>query len=756
MQKKNNIILYSASDIVNFLDCEYITTLDCIDLETPLPKAEDNEEAMLLYAKGLAHESSYLEYVKQNVSGFVDISPEKGDIDGAVNKTLKAINSGVEFIYQAALAEGCFVGHADFLRQISTPSSLGNFSYEVIDTKLSRKAKAKHIVQLCFYTELLARIQGREPAMMHVVLGDRREESFRYADYSQYYRFLKKRFLDKAQEGLSRTYPEMCERCDSCRWRNLCNDRWIQDDHLNQVANITRIQIKKLQEYSIATLEGLAHLNKNIRVPGISPESIARLRHQASLQLEKRQTEKNRVELLSSAPETKRGFARLPRPDKGDIFFDMEGDPFEDGGLEYLFGVYFFKGAKPFFMPLWAHTRAEEKKAFEQFMDFVSERLCRYPGSHIYHYGHYEETALKKLMSLHGVRESEVDNLLRFGKLVDLYKVVREGLRISEPAYSLKNVEHFYLGTRTGEVKDAGASIVYYERWKTTFDAELLKKIEEYNKDDVRSTYELRQWLLSLRPQNLPWSNAVIDMAKQQHDITALNEEEMRLVRYRELLVDPLPENRNDWTSSHYLKELTYQLLDFHRRANKPAWWALFSRQAMLEEDLIEDVEAIGGMMQDPEYPPYQVKRSLAYTYSYPEQETKLRTGDACAITDTLENVNNMVIDEESKVVTFTYPLKKGEMPKRVSIGRRGPLSTKPLKEAIFRFADNLITGGLKYRALEDIINQELPRINNHQPGTAIIDESLEAMPQIIESVSSLDHSYLFIQGPPGSGNYAK
>lgn len=182
------------------------------------------------------------------------------------------------------------------------------------------------------------------------------------------------------------------------------------------------------------------------------------------------------------------------------MFFDMEGDPLEDGGLEYLFGLYVIDDGAERFVPFWAHDRRQEKQAFEAFMDFVAERLRRHPDAHIYHYAPYEATALKKLMSLHGTREAEVDHLLRAGKLVDLYRVVREGLRISEPSYSIKYVERFYLPRRAGEVTNAGASIVYYERWKATDEPRLLQDIADYNRDDVISTWRLRDWLCGIRP----------------------------------------------------------------------------------------------------------------------------------------------------------------------------------------------------------------------------------------------------------------
>ena len=189
------------------------------------------------------------------------------------------------------------------------------------------------------------------------------------------------------------------------------------------------------------------------------------------------------------------------------LYFDMEGNPLEDGGgLEYLFGLYYTENDQAIFKPFWALHRNAEKAAFEAFMDFVTDHLNRYPNAHIYHYASYEETALKRLMSTYGTREQAVDNLLRNRKLVDLYKVVRESIRTSEPGYSIKNIEHFYLEKRKGEVTNAGASIIYFEKWKATQDQKYLDDISDYNEDDVRSTLELHRWLLTLRPAEIAWS----------------------------------------------------------------------------------------------------------------------------------------------------------------------------------------------------------------------------------------------------------
>src|SRR3546814_5266664 len=89
----------------------------------------------------------------------------------------------------------------------------------------------------------------------------------------------------------------------------------------------------------------------------------------------------------------------------------------------------------------------------------------------------------------HGTREGEVDDFLRNHKLVDLYRVVREAIRTSESAYSIKNMEKFYLGeARAGEVMTAGDSIVMYERWRRLGDEQLLADIAEYNRSEEHTS----------------------------------------------------------------------------------------------------------------------------------------------------------------------------------------------------------------------------------------------------------------------------
>lgn len=124
---------------------------------------------------------------------------------------------------------------------------------------------------------------------------------------------------------------------------------------------------------------------------------------------------------------------------------------YDDESLEYLFGSRSRDESGAWvYWPLWAHDRAEERRAFEAWMDWISERLRRHPDLHVFHYNHYEATALKKLMSRYRTREHELDELLRRQVLVDLYAVLTQAMRIGTESYGLKAVEAVYSFQRAG------------------------------------------------------------------------------------------------------------------------------------------------------------------------------------------------------------------------------------------------------------------------------------------------------------------
>ncbi|MBN1865598.1 MAG: TM0106 family RecB-like putative nuclease, partial [Victivallales bacterium] len=590
----------------------------------------------------------------------------------------------------------------------------------------------------------LAEAQGFTPASMSLILGDGREAAFRFADFAHYFRIARRRFEEFAAQPPQESYPEPCRACERCRWRDLCAAQWEKDNHLSLVANIQRSQIEKLRAAGVSTVHALAQLPENASIPKLTNETFTRLRSQAQLQTHKLDTGENKVEILPV--EEGRGFTLLPMPDPGDLFLDFEGDPLYPDGLEYLMGLYFAESGAPVFKPFWGHDHDAERASFEQLMDFVGDLLRRHPKAHIYHYNHYEETAIKRLASGYGTRESFVDDLLRGRKLVDLYKVVRQAVRVSEPGYSLKNLEVFYMESRSGDVKTAGESVVVYERWRQTGDAALLQQIAEYNEADCRSTALLRDWLLTLRPSGMPWSEAPAEGLEGQKS-QARQEAEAAHSEYEHRLLESAPEKELR------VRELTAQLLDFHRREAKPAWWAMFDRQGRTEDELVDDAECLGGMRMDRKIKPFPDKRSVVFTYRFPPQDYKFQVGDDCLISDTLMPAGRIVsLDAENGIIQIRRGAARGALPDSLSVIPAGPIDANVLRKAVYRFAHDLIKGTGRYGAVQSLLNRDIPAIKGCIAGSPIIGEPDRLLEETIQAVKNMRGSHLFIQGPPGSG----
>lgn len=740
-------ILFSPSDLVAFLGCRHSSLLTRSFLGKERAPAEEDSNLALLQQKGFEHERAYLEHLKQQKLQVVEIPKDRG-LKEKAELSLDAMRQGADVIYQAVFSMFPWRGDADFLIKRAAPSAFGKYSYEVLDTKLARAAEPKHILQLCAYSEYLARLQEIRPKNMHLVLGDGKQHSFDVDDFFFYYLNVKQRFEAFQQEpGIAADpattpVPSPCAHCDFCNWSALCAERREREDHLSLVANIQRGQIDKFNRAGIGTLAQLAALPPDFRVPEMQRETFARLRSQAALQMEKRTTGQGRVELLPQEPG--KGFARLPRPDKGDLFFDMEGDPYYPDRLEYLFGVYFEQGGKGRFLPFWGHDHEEEKQAFCGFMAFVGEHLATHPDACIYHYNHYETTALKRLACRYAVCEEQLDNLLRYGKFVDLYVVVREALRTSEPGYSIKNLEAFYMDKRANAVANAAESIVVYNRWRELRDPALLQEIADYNEVDCVSTCLLRNWLLQYRPEQLPWRGE----ADEEPTATFTEHErkpwEIEYEGYRAKLSEACPPEVED-----EVLPLLAHLLEFHRREDKPQWWNSFARQEKADEDLLDDLDCIAGLRL--QGTPVQNKRSLVYAYRFPEQEYRIRVKDQVVDVGRMKTAGTVsALDERSRTIHIRRGMTQEPLPECLNIGPRGPIDADEIRSSIYRFADRVLDGSSALCGLE-ILRRAKPRIMGKKPGAPILG-GRDALAETIEAVAGLDHSYLFIQGPPGSG----
>ncbi len=680
MRTSNGHFRYSPSDLNGFLACPHLTSLQLAvareELERPY---RHNPYAELIRRKGDDHEARYVQRLLDEGRAVTTIDFDDRNWERAATATERAIREGVDVVYQACLDDSASAWHgfADFLERL--PSG----SYEVVDTKLARRAKASHVLQLCFYTEQVARIQGRWPEQMHVVNGLGERESFRPDDFFAYYRRLRARFLEVVESGQP-TYPYPVDHCSLCEFLSLCKEQWERDDHLSLVAGIRRSQVDRLVAADITTLTGLA-ATEQTKVPKLRAETLAKLKEQAGLQLHRRQTGELRHVVLPVEPE--RGFALLPEPSPGDIWLDLEGDPWYEPqrGLEYLLGwVYVDDRGEAQYDCIWGLDRAEEKAGFERLLDLICERRARHPGMHVYHYAAYERTALQRLMGQHGTREAELDDLLRGRVLVDLFQVVRQALRLSLDSYSIKEVEAFYDFQRGDEMRGGGGAVVAFEEWLEAREDSILEEIRVYNEDDCRSLYELHRWLLDLRPKDLEWRQPPDE--REVKEETKARLEERALVE-AELLSDS-EEGEPRWLLAH--------LLEYHRREEKPQWWAYFNNLTLGEDELIEAADAIGGLELVSRE---EDGRSFAYTFSFPPQEHKIGTSGVDPATEKSYDVK---VDNEGGLVRLRRSQDRADESLPCALIPPTPLGTYVQRDAVLRFAKQRE----RYPALVEILER--------------------------------------------------
>jgi len=735
MQATNSRLVLSPSDLNDYVECPHLTTL-ALEVARGVRRRphvpEDHVD--LLRRKGEEHEAKYLAELRAKGRQVVDvIGADRWDFDSSARATIDAMRAGAEIIYQATFVLGDWRGRADFLERVEQPTALGAWGYEALDAKLARAEKPTYVLQLCFYTEAIAAIQQVEPSAMHVLLGIGERRTLRHADFAAYYRRVRAGFL-AALGRAEATEPYRVEHCALCEFRDVCDERWTQEDHLVLVAGIRRGQVTRLRSAGIGTLAQLAQTPAT-PVPHIASHTLETLHDQAGLQLRRRTT--GDLDWHQLPVEPGRGFERLPRPSSGDVMFDIEGDPFWEParGLHFLFGLLTHDDGAWRYRTIWAHDRAGERQAFEALVDFFHERLARYPDMHVYHYGAYEPTALKQLMGVYATREDVIDALLRREVLVDLHSVVRQGLRAGVPGYSLKDVEALPAFRRQARVTSGTRAVLAYEQWMDTHATTRLEEIAAYNEEDCRATLALRDWLVDHRPDDAAWA--------ESPDARPVDDDKEKADAQREALRQALLAGGSVGAP----RWLAAELLEYHRREARPAWWWFFARCQMSLDELVEDGEAIGRL--EPEGAPRRAKNSLDHHFRFPAQQHKLGPGDAPIDPATGNGAGTIEdLDEATGVLVLRRGPSLASVPLPTALIPPRPYDTRAQRAALARLGDAVLAGSGRYRALQDILARDRPRLTGGFSGPIQTTDLREQR----KRAAALDDSYLFIQGPPGTG----
>jgi predicted RecB family nuclease len=764
MRLTDTRLVVSPTDLANHLACAHLTALDVAVAQGRRAPATGGVPGLAaLIARGREHEAAYVASLRAAARTCLDLRDEPVNERGAA-ATRAAMQRGVEVIVQPPLVDARWSGRADVLLRVDAVSELGPWSYELADTKLARETRAGTLLQLCTYADVLGAWQGRPPEIGLVVTPGAPfiVERYRLADYQAYYRFVVgrlRRFLETVHEAP--TYPHPVPHCDACRWWSACDDRRHADDHLSLVAGLRTLQIVELHEWDVTTLTAFGQLPVPFtrRPRRGSAESLLKAREQARVQLAGREHRRPVHELLT--PEAGLGLCRLPEPSPGDVFLDFEGDPFvEGGGREYLFG-YAFRDADVgrTYVGQWALTHGDERIAFEQLVAVIERRRAVWPGMHVYHYAGYEAAAMRRLMGRHAVCEDQVDAMLRGGVFVDLHAVVRQGVRASVERYSLKSLEPLYEFARSVPLPEAAARLREIEYLVERGDVDGVsgaarQSVEGYNRDDCLSTACLRDWLEAQRAALVARGAELLRPTARADEPT--EELRARLVRVRALMERLLRDVPDDPAVRHVddrARWLLAQLLEFHRREEKSAWWEFHRLAELTEEDRLDEGAALSGLvLVERVVHPEKRRRTVVDRYGFPPQELALREGAELFLDADRKFGTLTTIDREARTIDVRKTVDATDA-HPTSVFEQAIVTSPAIADALFRLGEWVAGHGMANdgpdRAARDLLRAAPPRLAIGTPWRLDGEPSVDRAERL---ALALDGGVLPVQGPPGSG----
>lgn len=808
---------FNTRDLMRSSGCQHCSQL-AIARELDIPGIRNLveqyfvEPESLAITYGMAYEEALEKELLENLGSADFQRPSEKD---AFDATVELMRKQVPVIYQGYLkhqvGDLTFNGKPDFLvrgdyqldfvkgKLTATKQSIGEKDkYVAWDAKLASTAKPNYLLQIALYADALKALGMKAEGEPGIILGSRTLETFEESEIVPAMKLARtelEQAIKSFDESTSLTnlvlFCETKDACKVCEYPALCEQSRFDVDHLVQVAGINRSQIEKLSVGGITTMAGLAKASDDQRPSEITASSFDKIRMQARLQTDFRKTEEVSYIVLPD-PE----ISVLPPASENDVFFDMEGFPYfpEKGGLEYLFGNTLRSGK---FVPFFAHDRKQEKQAFIDFMEFLTKRLEADKTAHVYHYASYEVTALNRLAARHGVMESQVAELVSSGRMVDLYKVVKGSIMVSQPSYSIKKLEAFYDFDRKSKVLDAGASIDEYDYYRQQIElgeqgaAETLKQITDYNEDDCVSTMALYNWLSSMPGAHLRYQEfeRAKDIKKAREAKSRSESEdspESARARKAEFELERLNKKTaamqkaldgwawgKDFEADYRAKiwlALTHSML-YYNREDVIRWrdWAIRKdatfdqlhrdRKALIVQGCTTESNTGDFFGVDPE-----TKVKLVYRYVLePGQTSFLRKDQKIFVRFSLGanqqdtdygKVLSVVGDEliferDARYSNMTLEPNAIFEYEWVPPGRKPEVVGDLVQELVSLWGSPQKEPLIKHPAM-DLLMRNVPRLQTLS-GLPLPKQG-DALTAITEVVLNLDHSLLAIQGPPGSG----
>ncbi|MFD5213563.1 TM0106 family RecB-like putative nuclease [Microbacterium sp. NPDC058345] len=793
-----NRVVWSASDLKLAAECEFAWARALDAKLGRVPAVEEPEDATLARAAQLGdvHEQAVLSQYIADLGRAIDGGPgvvelpkvSSADADAlgeAVADTERALRSDASVVFQAAFATDEFVGFADFLLRDEPLPGEPRGRWRVQDTKLARTARVTALMQLAAYVDQLDRLGIPRADEVDLILGDGTLSTHRVDDLLPLFHVRRARLraliadraVDAGEAGTPLAWGDdrgdlhvtACGRCATC------DEQVTAHRDLLLVARMRPVQRQRFRAQGIRTIDDLAVAPQ--APEGMNSDTFAALRAQARLQLGAPADAHDAPPFELVSPNA---IGLMPRPSRGDIFFDFEGDPLytepvqgrdesATWGIDYLFG--WIDNAEQY-TALWAHSFADEKQALLDFLTFVTLRRQAHPDMHIYHYAPYEVAHLTAMAARHGVGEADVDRLLREGVFVDLYPIVLRSVRVGSRSYSIKKLEPLYMGdeVRTSDVQKGDDSIVKYVQARALRaageDAEaqnVLDDLADYNRYDCVSTRRLRDWLIGLArregvlpappddPETRAYEPSALSLALQAEAQHAEQDgRDGEVFRVASAAIDYFPREAKSFWQGHF------------QRLREPVSLWESTRDVLRVDDAASGVDEDWGIAegQRTQTRALRLRGEVApgstigvgarpfALYATPapfDAHAPSRVIHIPHEVEVVEVLDDGYVVRERTVQGQTWD----ELP--VALAPAAPPNVSSQQGAIEEWAAAVhrAAPGFPEDAASDILRRAVPRTLSGGPLPSAGDDMIDA---IVRGVLDLDRSYVAVQGPPGTG----
>lgn len=391
--------------------------------------------------------------------------PER-EFDAGAEATLELLRGGEGLVHQAVLAAEDCLGLPDLLRKLPGASDLGAHHYEVIDVKTSGRSRGDQILQVVFYSLLLAQTQGRMPEHGALVLKDGREERFAIADYKDAAREVIDA-LRVLRDDMDAAQPFLQFGCSGCYHNHRCLPQLEARDDLSLVHGMSRGAQSILMALGCRTVADLATFHPdNARQRGnLDSALVRRLRKGAQARLLGRPIVEAR-----------------PRGASFDnaAFVHLLSDPFADRVL--AFGVLHPARADGAFHWRRAVSESEEWDALRELIALLPQRA---PLLHV-------GLALPRWYERHAF-DREADPTLE-RRFVEFDRRLRAAAVYPGPVFGLEGLIRLALGRDPLRAGHAGAAAI----WATQPDADV--RLRDKLESDLRDLAALKAAVLDVEP----------------------------------------------------------------------------------------------------------------------------------------------------------------------------------------------------------------------------------------------------------------